>query len=146
MSTNPYESPSHESTLHVSTSNPTSFTSRRQLPAFLVLLVWLYPILLVISIYGTWLAAWISLGHTPRPSLDDPKDIGIVVDVPYLISGLLMMGIPVGALAGLALPLLASHVSWLKRTSFFLLMACSWGLAIAFLRWDPLLVIQWFMD
>src|SRR4051812_3612396 len=32
-----------------------------------------YPVLPVLSLYITWLTAWVALGHQPRPSLDDPK-------------------------------------------------------------------------
>lgn len=34
-----------------------------------------YPLLLFGCLYGQWLLSWWMLGHQPRPSLDDPKDI-----------------------------------------------------------------------
>src|SRR4051812_2121677 len=33
------------------------------------------PLMVVGTLYGEWLLATWSLGHPPRPSLDDPKDI-----------------------------------------------------------------------
>ena len=39
------------------------------------------PFLIVMR--GTWLLAWIVLGHMPRPMLDDPKFISPLVGVVY---------------------------------------------------------------
>jgi hypothetical protein len=58
----------------------------------------LYPLLLVGSFYATWMTAWIVLGHRPRMSLDDPKYISPIVEVPFAATYLLMMGAP-GAFA-----------------------------------------------
>ena len=52
----------------------------------------LYPLILVASLYATWFMAWAELGHRPVPSLDDPKSISRVVDVPYFASGALLVG------------------------------------------------------
>jgi hypothetical protein len=35
----------------------------------------LYPLLVCAAVYGFWCTAWWQLGHPPRPSLDDPKDV-----------------------------------------------------------------------
>ena len=43
---------------------------------------WVYPCLLVTSLYGTWLVAWAVLGHQPVPSIDDPKYISPIVSDP----------------------------------------------------------------
>jgi hypothetical protein len=50
-------------------------------------------------LYATWFTAWAVLGHRPRSSLDDPKFISPLVEVPYLATFLL------GLTAPLSLPL-----------------------------------------
>jgi hypothetical protein len=132
---NPYEAPFIEHT-----------SDNRRLPNLLGLLAWGYPLLLVSSFYSTWIIAWISLGHRPRPMRDDPKHIGIEVDIPYLISGLLLIGIPVAVLLGLALQLLVARRSRSQKLLWSLLLIVLWSLTIAFLRWDPWLVGEWYMD
>ena len=49
-----------------------------------------FPLVLLASLYTTRLAAWYALGHLPRPSLDDPKSIGSIVDVPHTATWLLI--------------------------------------------------------
>src|SRR4030095_14242465 len=51
-----------------------------------------YPILLVLSLYVTWALAWLSLGHLPRPSQDDPKYINSQVSCFHLATWLLLLG------------------------------------------------------
>jgi hypothetical protein len=43
----------------------------------------LQPAVVLFYLYATWATAWCVLGHRPRPSLDDPKFISPIVDVPY---------------------------------------------------------------
>jgi len=56
--------------------NPRTFSScqrtrRRWLrPAGLILAAW--PLVALAAIYANWISAWITLGHRPRSSLDDP--------------------------------------------------------------------------
>ncbi len=40
----------------------------------------LQPVVMLFYLYATWVTAWMVLGHCPRPSLDDPKHIGPVVE------------------------------------------------------------------
>jgi hypothetical protein len=54
----------------------------------------LYPVLIMASVYATWFTAWAVLGHRPRMSLDDPKFISPIVDVPLTTTYLLMLGLP----------------------------------------------------
>ena len=54
----------------------------------------LYPLLLLASLYGTWFTAWVVLGHRPRSSLDDPKFISPVVEVPYGCTFLSLITMP----------------------------------------------------
>jgi hypothetical protein len=133
---NPYQSPSIES------DKPSAIGAMR----FLRVTAWLYPAILVAAFYATWLVAWLFLGHMPRPSLDDPKSISILVDVPYTLTGLLLVAFPAAAIAGGVMQLSIPQSSWIRR-----LLGCSfyvaiWISAISFLRWDPLQVGTWFMD
>ncbi len=118
----------------------------RVAPRLLDLLAWFYPGLLILSLYGTWLMAWLTLGHMPRPSLDDPKRIGLGVDIAYLLAGLLLIGFPAAALLGVASQFFGTHRSWTKRILLGILLALTWVIVIMFLRWDPLLVGTWYMD
>ena len=45
----------------------------------------LQPAVMLLYLYVTWATAWCVLGHCPRPSLDDPKYISPVVEVPYVM-------------------------------------------------------------
>ena len=54
----------------------------------------LYPLWILGSLYATWLTAWCGLGHRPRSSLDDPRFISPIVDVPYVLTFLLVQGVP----------------------------------------------------
>jgi len=111
-----------------------------------------YPALLFGSLYTTWFVAWAWLGHMPRPGLDDPKYIGLLVDIPYWVTGLLLMGMP-GAflLSVVAVPVLVARQAapgarftpglFALSANFFL-----WVMALWFLRADPWEVAYWYMD
>lgn len=99
-----------------------------------------YPLALPLAFLCTWVAARLTLGHWPRPSLDDPKSIGFQVDVPYNITGaLLVFGLPIFAGAILALVWGGSRDAMERRS-----LAAVAGVAliamvavIALIRWDP---------
>ena len=133
---NPYESPSAE------TKNLMVAGAVR----WFATLVWLYPTLLVVAFYGTWLTAWLTLGHMPRPSLDDPKSISMVVDIPHVCTGVLLVGFPAAVLAGVVIQLSITERSWSRRFLRCAVLVVTWIATIAFLRWDPLLVVEWYMD
>jgi hypothetical protein len=86
----------------------------------------LQPAVMLFYLYATWAAAWCVLGHRPRSSLDDPKSISPIVDVPYIMCAFsLMLGSMLCAGSGLLLsavclarqrnirPLLALPFAWL---------------------------------
>jgi hypothetical protein len=108
-----------------------------------------YPGMLLLAFYATWLAGRVSLGHWPRPSLDDPKFIGAWVDVPYTITGLLLVvGLPAFAIAFLAL-LYVAYCDEARRKRLLLVSAISIVCMVAtilVLRWDALGVVAWYMD
>ncbi|MEM6471197.1 MAG: hypothetical protein AAF802_16675, partial [Planctomycetota bacterium] len=81
-----------------------------------------------------------------RPSLDDPSQVGPLVSVTYLLSGLALVSAPVIAILGPAMQLASAGVSLVPRLVYaattFLIIA---GTVFVF-RWDPLCVMSWFMD
>lgn len=149
---NPYKSPHAMAT--DGASKPGSlfsggFSNRIHLAVWLGLI--LYPVWLLSSFYITWLVAWIQLGHPPRPSLDDPKSIGILTDVFHFGSGVLLLLMPVLAPAGL-MASFSFPVGKTRSTRVFfrLILALLYGLlctlVIITLRTDPGNVIQWWFD
>jgi hypothetical protein len=74
----------------------------------------LYPLLIVFSLYATWFTAWVVLGHRPRSSLDDPKFISPIVDVPYISTFVLMLGAPFSLISSWLLMLfyIAQNNEW----------------------------------
>jgi hypothetical protein len=51
-----------------------------------------YPIMPLTLIYATWLAAGITLGHAPRPSLDDPGALAGAPSVMHSVSQVALLG------------------------------------------------------
>jgi hypothetical protein len=112
-----------------------------------------YPILMLASLYTTWFVAWAVLGHSPRPSLDDPKYISTLVDIPYVLTMLLIIGIPGAMILGSGLTPLhlwadaSSKGALVAKTGFALLiLAALWVATIAVCRLDPWNVSMWYMD
>src|SRR5688572_16799494 len=79
---------------------------RGQLQRIAMVLAWAYPFLPVVSLYVTWLVAWTVLGRQPRPMLDDPKSISPIVVLPYAITALLILTIPIGLPIGISIGML----------------------------------------
>ena len=108
-----------------------------------------YSFALVGALFATWIAARLTLGHWPRPSLDDPKEIGRWVDIPYDITCIfLVVGFPLFVAAVAALVFYAFRSSSERTrllTSAVLSIAVMVGVVL-FLRWDPLEISNWFMD
>ena len=144
---NPYESPSGET--QKSCESPAARTQNLLTARaiwWLAFFASLYPALLIAAFYGTWLIASLILGHMPRPSLDDPKSIGLAVDIPYLFTAMLLLGFPVAAVLGVAIQLSVAHRSWLRRLLRCAVLVAVWASTILFLQWDPLLVVEWYFD
>jgi hypothetical protein len=113
------------------------------------LFVLTYPAALPLAILRTWCLGRLCLGYWPRPSLDDPKSIGLWVDVSYYHAvGLLVLGLPAFG-AGIAHLLYQAIRDREKRRALFLQCLCSTAAlmtALLLLRQDPLGVTNWFMD
>jgi len=113
-----------------------------------------YPWLPLASLYLTWVAAWIALGHPPRPSLDDPKSISDLVSLLHNLTWTLLFSILPGLIAcallivwGIVLALKEGGKDHASRVSKLVLIpGLAWGFAYAFLRLDPGGVFNWFAD
>lgn len=112
-----------------------------------------YPVLCVASLYLTWFAAWAALGHAPRPGLDDPKYIGLLVDVPYAVTMGLLNGALGAMLLGVGLtPIAAASRAAKGRRRLVLglvapvLLVLLWGATLWFLMADPFDVVTWYAD
>ena len=105
-----------------------------------------YPVLLCASFYGTWLMGWLTLGHPPRASLDDPSDtLGWI----YWMSGVVMLLMPIAVVASIgsiALRFLSSEVP--KRTAILhsVIDVAVWTVVMVALRCDPIGVVNWWID
>jgi hypothetical protein len=105
----------------------------------------LQPAVVLFYLYATWATAWCVLGHRPRPSLDDPKFISPVVEVPYVMFGFsIMLGWMICACTGLLL----SAVCLVRRRNIRPLLALpfAWLAGYLALVLDPLGVLYWYMD
>lgn len=107
-----------------------------------------YPAALLLALAITWIAGRISLGYWPRPSLDDPKQIGTLVDIPYTITHLLIIwGLPAFSI-GMLWMLCDALRDKSRRTSLFpsAIAALFMITAIVIIQLDPLGIASWFMD
>lgn len=129
-----------------------------RLPRLALALAWLYPALVIGSLYLTWLAAWLTLGRQPRSSLDDPKEIGRLVDVFCFLTLLLLFSFPVAGIAGLGIGFVLTPW-WVHQhrdkapfglplsTALLLALFVAYYVgAFMFVCEDPFLVLYWFMD
>lgn len=110
-----------------------------------------YPFVLLMSFYATWIAGRLTLGHWPRPSLDDPKSIGGLVGVPYgLTVVLLSLGLFVFAflvIATICEAMMSEDRDLRKRALTVSLKAVIFMVAVIGLSLlDPFGVSAWFMD
>jgi hypothetical protein len=105
----------------------------------------LQPAVVLFYLYATWVTAWIVLGHCPRSSLDDPKFISPVVDVPFAMFAFSMLfGFPICACTGFFL----AAVCCARRSKPLPLVALpfAWLAGYIALMLDPLRVLDWYMD
>ncbi len=112
--------------------------------------IYFYPPLAWLGFHSSWLAAWYSLGHIPRPSIDDPASISTLVNVCRLVSLVCLLTLPLGTILGFfaifwspfrfrirpALQILVLLLCYLTLVGII-------GLTIEF---DPGRSIEWFLD
>lgn len=108
-----------------------------------------FPILLPVAIFTMWFGGRLSLGHWPRPSLDDPGQIGGWFQIPYAFVGLLLsVGFPAFGGAVLAL-LYCAYRDSSRRKALLRASGCSlllMVLAISVLWFEPFEVLSWYFD
>jgi hypothetical protein len=107
-----------------------------------------YPVLAVSALYAEWLVAWAVLGHQPRVSLDDPKDIPGSAWL-GLVTFLALLGLFPAGCAAMVLTVL--HAMSAERRGRRLVvqilgLLTLWPGAFALIRWDPLRVMEWWID
>lgn len=113
-------------------------------------LAFFYPLIAVAFVYLYWGLAWVLLGHRPRPSVDDPKDIGVAIDFVYNIGILLVVLLPPMSVGSLVCAILCPIRSLRERRFGRLMLAianafifyCVWKLV----KFDPGHVFEWFFD
>jgi hypothetical protein len=105
----------------------------------------LQPAVVLSYLYLTWVTAWCVLGHTPRPSLDDPKYISPVVDVPY---AMFAFSASYGWVICAGTGTLLSTVSYARGSYIrpLLVLPFAWVGGFFALILDPLDVFGWYMD
>lgn len=108
----------------------------------------LFPLLFLSSLYGEWLLASFVLGHPPRPSIDDPKDVPL--------ASIAHWGVMIGFVAMLPICLAALFLNtWdasarklgegVAAARAVLILGLLVG-TFAWLWWDPGRVAYWWMD
>jgi hypothetical protein len=108
----------------------------------------LYPVMIPVYLYLTWLMAWCVLGHRPRPYQDEPTLLGPIVQLPATMLDLSIQSLPivwkisVGAYVVLT-------IDWLRRQSMFiplLIPPGAWlGAFVMFMK-DPMGILHWYFD
>ena len=108
----------------------------------------LFPVFALGLLYADWLVSWLVLGHAPRPSIDDPKDIGCV-NWMYPITAVGIFGLlPVmfGALTLNAYYVGSARLGWFRFAARIATVLAIFIGAVAWLRWDPGRVAHWWGD
>ncbi len=118
---------------------------RQQMRTIAAAFIVLHPFLFHVGVFVTWLCACATLSRPPRPSLDDPKMIGGIVDIAYVASALPLLCWPIVAfLAVLLMTILFQRFREIAMLSTA--MAITYLLAYALLQCDPGNLFCWYMD
>jgi hypothetical protein len=151
---NPYEASSADDPGHeaVSADDPghEDESAGIRVGAFGWSLAFFYPVIAASSVYFYWIVAWFLLGHRPRPSVDDPKEVGWAIGYVYNIVLILVVLLPPMSVGGLALAILCPFRS-LRERRFGRVMIVVANALLAFSVWklatlDPGQVFEWFID
>lgn len=116
--------------------------------AFCAHLAAAYPLLVLGSLYSQWLLSWWVLGRRPQPSLDDPKYIDGASWM-HLITYFALMGfVPAGcgAAALNSLYVVNHRLRGYRLVMLIAILVTLWLGMFILLRWDPGLVLYWWLD
>jgi hypothetical protein len=108
----------------------------------------LWPALVVVLLYGEWLLATWSLGHLPRPSMDDPKNIAVSNWIHFFTLAAILGAVPAALLA----PVLSAIEIFVNRPTIarglirLAAVIVSWAVLVLLVKWDPGRVLYWWMD
>lgn len=108
----------------------------------------LWPVLVAVLLYGEWLFATWSLGHVPRPSVNDPMDIPGSRWM-HIFTTLAILGAVPAALTALVLNTIAMELHKPNVLHGLIRLAAvmvSWSVLVALVRWDPGSVLLWWLD
>ncbi len=109
-----------------------------------------YPIIAASCFYLSWIVAWLMIGHQPRPMLDDPENIGGVMDIAYVISMVAVMSVPMLTPVGFAASFFCPVNSDRNRIAKSSILAIVYiGMCFALwllVRADPGDIFEWWMD
>lgn len=108
----------------------------------------LYGPVVVGSVYLTWTAGRLTIGHWPRPYLDDPSIMSGIAPF-YFAAAVCILLLPLAVMlpvARLVVAISARDRSWIIRVweglvAYVLLIG-----SLGFLRLDANRVLKWFMD
>ncbi|MCI5129946.1 MAG: hypothetical protein D3904_00095 [Candidatus Electrothrix sp. EH2] len=115
-----------------------------ELPLWHRLSKWLsmYPLVMLLSISVTWLAAYISLGQAPVPSLNDPKNINSVVSIFHVITMLLLVFYIPTMGAGVISAFFCRDKDYTRVS----LTIALWLIVLFGLKIDPFNTVVWLFD
>src|SRR5439155_16695139 len=109
----------------------------------------LYPLLLLLAVYGGWLAAWVHLGHRPRPALDDPRFGDAALGAAVVPAAMLLLAAWPVFIVYLALVGVVFYRSLTpgnpatRRLAILVGAVLPWALAFVLLNADPGNVLKW---
>jgi hypothetical protein len=108
-----------------------------------------FPLLLLASVYGGWLAAWAVIGHRPDPIFDPLASLGPAVNAVIMPAQLLLAAAWLVFVVHAALVGSVFHKSLVpgspRRRKFAVLAAAvlPWAAAFVLLNVDPGQVLKW---
>ncbi len=109
------------------------------------------------GVYAAWIAAWMELGHCPRPKIDDPKSVGGVCEPVYALSQFLLFWLPLGLLINAAFVACAVAYMLIRfvfpgrspEPTLWQLTICVVAISIGCFAnpwFDPFRAIEWYSD
>jgi hypothetical protein len=114
-----------------------------------MVLAWAWSVLPVGCLYLAWLSAWFIIGHRPRPMIDNPHQINVLVTALSALAILSGTSFPVGLGAGIFLTIWWVHDqrgSTRMATFLILLLFACHIASLALIIADPVHVLEWLLD
>lgn len=107
-----------------------------------------YPLFVFAALYTQWLLSWWVLGHQPRPSLDDPKDIDGASWMSSVTALAFVNAVPALCAAAVlnTLHFLRQPDPGLRISLRILGIVALWLGVLLLLRSDPGHVVSWWLD